>query len=224
MKLFLVRNAETVWNFERRLQGQQDSALTKAGKEQAKALSKLLQNETMDIAYASDLGRAIDTAREILRLHSKVSLLARRELRERSHGIVEGLTQEQIFKKFGKTQDQRIKNKFLFKNPKGESYAEAQDRLKPFVEELKQKHFSQNVLVVSHAGINRLLLGLFSNLSPTEVLSIDQPNDCVYIIDNADTNPTVLRLTPQGIQAGLFERDPSQKPELKEDELGFEDE
>ncbi|MFH0955193.1 MAG: histidine phosphatase family protein [Candidatus Micrarchaeota archaeon] len=224
MKLFLVRNGETLWNHENRLQGHRDSPLTIDGKKQVQQLAELLKSQKIDVAYASDLGRAIDTSREILKLHPKVALIQRKELRERSHGIVEGLTQADVFKKYPKLQDERIKNKFLFKNPKGESYADTLERLKPFLDELRQKHFSQNVLLISHAAINRILMGICLNLSEEKILEIHQPHDCVYVIENADSSPSVSQITPSGVQAELFKRNPKQKPEFEEDDAGFDDE
>ena len=218
MKLFLVRNAETLWNQERRLHGNQDSPLTENGKKQSQTLADLLEDEPIDIVYSSDLGRAIDTAKAIVSKHPEVKILNCRELRERSHGIAEGLTQKQVFDEYPKLQQERLKNKFLFKNPKGESYLDAQERLKPFVEELRQKHFSHNVLIVSHAGISRILIGLFLNLSPEEIMSIDQPHETVYVIENADSNPIVKRLTPEGPQSDLLTREHLQKPSFAEEE------
>lgn len=224
MKIFLVRNGETQWNFENRLQGHRDSALTPAGKKQVLHLAELLKDQKIDVAYSSDLGRAIDTGREILKHHASVGLIQRKELRERSHGIVEGLTQSDVFKKYPKLQVERMQNKFLFKNPKGESYADAQTRIAAFVEELKQKHFSQNVLLVTHAAINRVILGACLKLLPTQILEIHQPHDCVYVIDNADSSPSVSLIMPNETQPGFFKRDPARKPEFEEDDSGIDDE
>ncbi|MBU0636270.1 histidine phosphatase family protein [Candidatus Micrarchaeota archaeon] len=227
MKLFLVRNAETEWNTEKRLQGHQDSVLTGEGKQQSKRLAELLKNEHFDAAFSSDLGRAIDTAKTILESHAGIELHRKSELRERSHGIVQGMTQREAFKKYPELQKQRLKDKFLFKNPKGESYEDALKRLMPFWEELKEKHAGNNVLIVSHGGITRLLLSLTTNVSHEEVLSIDQPHDCIYVIEDADSNAVVKHLTSQGLLKGALKRvqlKKMPKPEEDEDDIGFDDE
>lgn len=226
MKLFLVRNAETIWNRENRLQGHQDSPLTDEGKKQVLVLADLLKNEHFDAAFSSDLGRAIDTAKPVLAFHSNLELQRRSELRERSHGIVQGMTQREAFKEYPDLQKQRFKNKFLFKNPKGESYSDALERLKPFWEELKQKHATHSVLVVAHGGTTRLLLGLATGVSPQELLSIDQPHDCVYVIENAESTAVVKHWSLAGLTSGALKRVQLKRmPKLQEDEddVGLED-
>jgi broad specificity phosphatase PhoE len=207
-----------LWNKEKRLHGNQDSPLTPEGKEQAKTLSHLLSDESIDVAYASDLGRAIDTVRPIVAKHAGLVVEQRRELRERTHGIAQGMTQRQVFEKYPQLQQERLDNKYTFRNPKGESYFDAETRLRPFLEELKQKHFSHTVLLVSHAGINRLLIGLLTNMSPEDLMSIDQPHDTVYVIDDADTHPVVRRKSPAGTADGVLRREHLQKPSFAEEE------
>ena len=139
-------------------------------------------------------------------------------------GYVEKLNA--ALEKYPDLQKQRLKNKFLFKNPKGESYSDALERLKPFWEELKQKHSNHSVLVLSHGGINRLLLGLATGVSPEEILSIDQPHDCIYVVENADSSATVSHLTPDGTKKGALKRVQLKRmPKIEEDEndVGLDD-
>lgn len=189
MRLILVRHGETVWNRERRLQGHQDSPLTEEGKKQLAFLAEALKDEKIDAAYCSDLGRAIDSAKAILQSHG-IKAVQRRELRERSHGIVQGMTQKQADREYQDLQEQRRKSKYNFHNPKGESYADAEQRVKPFIEEIKQKNADQTVLVVTHGGISRIVLGQLLKLPAEEMMAIDQPHECIYFVENAESNPT----------------------------------
>jgi len=218
LKLLLVRNAETLWNKEKRLHGYQDSPMTETGQQQMKTLASILENESIDVVYSSDLGRAIDTAKQIVSHHQELEIQKRRELRERSHGIAEGKTQHDVFEEYPKLQQERLKNKYTYKNPKGESYIDAEQRLRPFIEELKQKHFSHTVLLVSHAGINRIIIGVLSGLTPDETMAIDQPHDVVYVIDNADTAPEISRMNQTGIEKGILRREHLKKPSFEEEE------
>ncbi len=213
-----MRNAETLWNREKRLHGNQDSPFTPEGQKQAGKIAELLAKEPLEVAYSSDLGRALDTAKQIAAKHKSLSIISRRELRERSHGIAQGKTQKEVFEEYPKLQQERLKNKYAYRNPKGESYFDAEQRLRPFVEEIKQKHFSHNVLIVTHAGINRLLIGLFKELSPEDLMAIDQPHDVVYVLENADTNPVVKRISPDGTQEGLLFREHLKKPSFEQEE------
>lgn len=224
MKLLLVRNAESEWNKEGILQGHQDSALTQDGRKQCSVLSDVLKQQHFDVAFSSDLGRAIDTAKAILVHHPSVVLERKSLLRERSHGIVQGKTQKEVFREYPQLQRERLKDKFAFKNPKGESYADALERLKPFWTELNENFAGKTVLIVAHSAINRLLLGLALGLEPKEQLEIDQPHECVYVVEHA----SVSRLSPGGLEPGLLKRQQLKKiPKMDEDALdddvGLED-
>jgi probable phosphoglycerate mutase len=62
--IHLIRHAESLWNVERRYQGQGDSGLTELGRAQAAALATALPVLVphADLLIASDLPRAFDTA------------------------------------------------------------------------------------------------------------------------------------------------------------------
>ena len=62
VRILLARHGETVFNVERRYQGQSDSPLTERGVEQARQLARMLRDEPVGAVYSSDLGRALETA------------------------------------------------------------------------------------------------------------------------------------------------------------------
>ena len=64
-ELILIRHGQTVWNSERRMQGQRNSALSALGRAQARALARRMQSESFDHLYSSDLDRALETAQAI---------------------------------------------------------------------------------------------------------------------------------------------------------------
>lgn len=62
MRLIMVRHGETLWNTQRRLQGQTDEPLSERGRAQALALAPLILKSQPQRALASDLARAAETA------------------------------------------------------------------------------------------------------------------------------------------------------------------
>lgn len=62
-KLILVRHGESLWNAERRLQGQADIGLSERGRDQARALRPLVARLRPERVWTSDLRRAAETAR-----------------------------------------------------------------------------------------------------------------------------------------------------------------
>src|ERR1700675_244272 len=69
VRLLLVRHGETVFNVTGRWQGQGDSPLTERGLAQARELGRALAHESIAAVYSSDLGRAMQTAREVAAPH-----------------------------------------------------------------------------------------------------------------------------------------------------------
>ena len=91
----LWRHGQTVWNAERRFQGQSDIPLDEAGQAQAERAARLLAALRPDLIVASDLSRAAQTAAPLSRL-TGLEVTLDKDLRERSGGRWEGLTDTEI--------------------------------------------------------------------------------------------------------------------------------
>ena len=91
----LWRHGQTVWNAERRFQGQSDIPLDEVGQAQAGRAAGLLAALRPDLIVASDLSRASQTAAPLSRLTS-LEVTLDKDLRERSGGRWEGLTDTEI--------------------------------------------------------------------------------------------------------------------------------
>lgn len=95
-RIFLVRHGETDWNVDRRLQGSMvpGPPLNARGAAQADALARRLALEApFDALYTSDLQRAQDTMGHVIdMLGGAAEAVLLPGLRERSMGVLEGLT------------------------------------------------------------------------------------------------------------------------------------
>lgn len=100
-RIGLIRHGITIWNRERRAQGQTDIPLHEIGKRQAIALADRLTNESWDYIYASDLSRAKETA-EIIATAKGLELRTDNRLREMFKGETEGTTLEERIHKWGR--------------------------------------------------------------------------------------------------------------------------
>ena len=158
MKLILVRHGETIENISKICQGQKiGGTLTKEGIQQAKKLALRLKDEKIDKIYSSDLKRAKDTAKEIIKYHPKTEVEYTPALRERNWGIYECKKGEEITKAIGRKTDESN-----FTPEKGESYAEMRKRISKFINNLIKKEHNKTILLVTHGGpIMHLLLHLF---------------------------------------------------------------
>jgi len=91
----LWRHGQTVWNAERRFQGQSDIPLDETGQAQAERAARLLAALRPDLIVSSDLSRASGTAAALARL-TGLEVALDKDLRERSGGSWEGLTDTEI--------------------------------------------------------------------------------------------------------------------------------
>ena len=64
---YVVRHGDTALNDQNRYRGQKDIPLNDKGKQDARALAKFMANKPIGQAWTSDLSRARDTAKEILK-------------------------------------------------------------------------------------------------------------------------------------------------------------
>ena len=62
-RVLAIRHGETDWNVDTRIQGQLDIPLNPKGRWQAQRVARALASEGLDAIYASDLQRALETAR-----------------------------------------------------------------------------------------------------------------------------------------------------------------
>jgi len=91
----LWRHGQTVWNAERRFQGQSDIPLDETGQAQAERAARLLAALSPDLIVSSDLARAAATAAALARL-TGLDVTLDKDLRERHGGCWEGLTDTEI--------------------------------------------------------------------------------------------------------------------------------
>lgn len=157
MKLILVRHGLTEENKKKIWQGQSEGVLSKEGREQAKKLMKKLENMNIDVIYCSDLKRAKNTIRPFLK-NRKITIKYTKSLRERSLGILERTTTEQIA-------EYVAKNKIDFENcnfETGETFYEMRQRLAKFYKGVAKKHENDVILLVTHGGaVSQIILHLF---------------------------------------------------------------
>ncbi|NIW00007.1 histidine phosphatase family protein [Candidatus Saccharibacteria bacterium] len=155
--MYIVRHGETVWNAARRFQGALDSPLTNKGFQQANALAKRLRPISFSAIYASDLGRAFETA-QIISGGNGYEVMLDKELRERNYGIFEGLNKDEVLAKYPEEFRKLKSHRPDYKIPHGESSVEFAQRVMNCVNTLVKKQLNRRFLVVTHGGfINRLL-------------------------------------------------------------------
>ena len=133
----IVRHALTPWNLEGRIQGHTDIPLSELGFRQAESLKARLAEWDIHAAYASDLKRAMETARTILDSR-KVPLSPAPEIREFGFGRWEGMTHQEVQEADPELYAQMLERHEGFAPPGGESLRDLMARVGEFVGRLKQ--------------------------------------------------------------------------------------
>ena len=141
-----------------------------------------MKDRPISAVYTSTLRRAILTARPVAD-HLGLPIQKRHELDEIALGIMEGMRFTDIEGKL-KTEWERVReDRLIYHVPGAENYTDVSNRVKPFKEEILGDHQGQEILIVAHRGVNRMLLGLLLEFSLEEALEIEQTNDCLYLIE-----------------------------------------
>ena len=190
----LWRHGQTIWNVERRFQGQTDIPLDETGEAQADYAARRLATLRPDAIVSSDLIRAQGTAAPLARL-TGLAVTLDKDLRERFGGDWEGLNDEEIAERYPA-------ERATWNPPNGESTVAVADRVRAALERTAASLAAgQLAVVVSHGAALRLgmerLLGLpeeaFGALGPLSNCSwsvLSQRHDRWRLLEhNAGTLP-----------------------------------
>ena len=149
MRLIITRHGQTNSNRNKTLQSL-ESELSNTGILQAKKLGDRFKNEKIDVVYSSDLIRAIDTTREIVKYHLDTKLIKDKRLRERDFGNCIGMSSYGIDwnnPPLGFEQNNSLKS-----------------RVSDFLSDISGKYSDKTVLVVCHSGIKNTFIKILEDL------------------------------------------------------------
>lgn len=130
----------TVDNEKHLASGWNDTRLSELGVRQSIELRRQMGNRSFDAIFASDLRRAVDSAR--LTFGDRAKIIKDRRLRECDYGRFTG--------KDSKAVDALAKKCVTRPFPGGESYKDVERRMRGFLEELRREHPGGRVAIVAH--------------------------------------------------------------------------
>ncbi|WP_297440293.1 histidine phosphatase family protein [Sulfurimonas sp.] len=177
MKITLVRHTEVEEAYHKRYNGHIDIGLSKKGQEQAKTLAKHFQTQLFDAVFCSDLLRAKETLQPFAQVSQAIYT---QKLREKSWGKHEGMSFDEIIAE-GEIEYQEFEQ--WIDALDGEPYAEYIQRVRTFFLEYLPRLNAVNVLVVTHAGVIRVLMGIVQELSLVDAFSLDVPYASYVVYD-----------------------------------------
>ncbi len=190
MRIFLIRHGETEWNRQNRLQGDSDIHLSPEGLQQAKSLADYVPFQHVDAIYSSDLTRAVTTA-EILAERFNLTVNQMPELRETNFGDWEGRFISELAAEFPKEFGRFFTDPERCHPPHGETFLESQARAMIGIRDIISKHDNQNVAVVTHGSVIRLILGAALDMPIHKMWAIAQFNMALNVLRVDDGDMTV---------------------------------
>jgi probable phosphoglycerate mutase len=192
-RVFLVRHGATVLSAEDRFAGATDVPLSDEGREQVRRLAFRLGEEKLSAVYASPLGRTMETASILAKLHN-LPVQRADGLREISHGRWEQMTRLEVERLYPQEAEEWNRDPYTFAPEGGESGLAVTARALPALMAIIRANAGCNILVVSHKATIRLLLSSLLGFDPRRYRdNLDQSPAALNIVDFRD--PTRARLT-----------------------------
>lgn len=193
LRLLAIRHGATAYSQERRYAGSTDVPLSPQGRQQCAALAQALGTRHVAAVYASPLARARESAAPIAAAQG-LEVTIESDFREMCFGDWEGLTRDEVERRFAddykiwRTEPER------FARPGGETLSEVAERVMRGIGELRATHLGETVVLVSHAVVTRLIVLAALGLGPERLWSVDASLAGISEIEYRDDWTTVHRV------------------------------
>jgi alpha-ribazole phosphatase len=190
LRWVLIRHGEPEASARGRCYGKLDVGLSDSGRAQMAGVSEAFRASpmTLDAVYTSPRRRAREGA-EIL----SGKIVVDRRLSEIDFGELEGLTYEEAAEQFPDLYQRWMREPTEVNFPSGESFAEMKMRVLEAISAIRDVHSEQTIAIVSHGGVNRIVLAEALGIEAQRIFHLDQSHAGVNIIDDFD-DYSVVRL------------------------------
>lgn len=158
MEIVFIRHGQTDWNKLGKVQGRTDIELNEKGIDQARITADLIKDEKFDVIVSSPLKRVRQTV-EIINEGRNLPVVFDNGVIERGFGVYEGVHWSAV--DFGVFWDLET----IVPIENGESLSDFLDRVKLFLERLKEQYEGKKVLIASHGGVSIAMQYIFNGLA-----------------------------------------------------------
>ena len=177
-RFILIRHGQTGWNKEARFRGRIDIDLDETGMRQAEAVAARLAHCEATAVYSSPLKRAMATAEPIGR-HLNLQVVPLEGINDMNFGNWEGRSIDDV-----KEQNKELFDLWRYSPdklsiPGGETLDDVRQRVAATVDDLAAKHENDNVLLVTHRVVCKVLLCHLLGLDNSHFWQIAQDTTAV---------------------------------------------
>jgi alpha-ribazole phosphatase len=189
-RIHLFRHGETANSKEVCFNGHFDIGLSANGEDQFREWAQVLKDEPFNAIYSSDLDRTQTSARLLAEPH-QLEPVACPELRELRFGDWEGLSVAEVEKRYPNQLNERMKNIEAFHVDGGETFQQLQERVVPKFEEIVARHPNEQIAIVCHGGVNRVILSHLLEVPIKRIFRMKQDYAALNIIQYYGDEPVV---------------------------------
>jgi broad specificity phosphatase PhoE len=179
--IYLLRHGDTRSDAVKRYIGWTDVPLSEFGRRQAFWWQKELSSFAFCRIICSDLERSAETAK-IVGEGRNVTIEFCPDLREINLGKWDGLEMEKVRLQFPVEYEKRGINPAAFRPERGESFFDLSGRVVPAFEKITGSSCEGNILIVGHAGVNRVILCSLLEMPLSNLFRLGQDYGCLNVL------------------------------------------
>lgn len=170
-RLIIARHGETIENGLNICQGQKHGTLSEKGIKENENLGVQLKQFSFQTIYSSPLNRALQTAQAIHKHNNSSRIITDERLMERNLGVLQGKVYPQLYFETDIYEDM-------------ETIESVAERSAAFLDEIRQNHNNETIVLVSHGYIIKVMLALLRNLPLAEFSKIKLMNNSSYTTES----------------------------------------
>ena len=163
-----------------------------------KEVAEYLEAEAAAAIYTSPSSRARESA-SILAASQSRSLETITDFREMDFGDFEGLTYDEIAARYPNLYRHWMDTPAEIHFPNGENFTEMQTRVLNAFEKLLRENDGKTFMIVSHGGVNRILIAWALQMHPASIFRLAQDYAAINLISFIDGTPCVERLNHRAL-------------------------
>ncbi len=182
IRVLLVRHGEPESSSRGRCYGKLNVGLSDGGRRQMTRLARSLEGMELEAIYASPRERALESADIVARTFGLEPRVDGR-LSEMDFGRIEGMRYDDVAREHPELYERWMHRPTDVKFPEGESFAEMRVRVLAAFTELGSRHHDRTVAIVSHGGVNRIVLADALGLPDDAIFRLGQTYAGLSVVD-----------------------------------------
>jgi alpha-ribazole phosphatase/probable phosphoglycerate mutase len=192
-RFWLIRHGEPAEEARHRCYGSLDVGLSQKGCAQMQQVAEYLKPDSIAAIYTSPRSRAQESAR-VLAAAQSCPIEMVDDLREIDFGDFEGFAYDEIATRYPDLYRQWMERPTEVRFPNGESFSEMRTRVLRAFDAIRTAREGQTAAIVSHGGVNRILLAWALQMPDASLFRIAQGYAAINLLVFPEGVPQVQLL------------------------------